>query len=41
MEDWEKHELITKFRKEFKSCTIVSSGHGVNISGEAEVTKRI
>lgn len=37
MEDWEKWELIKKFREEFKSCTIVSSGHGVNISGEAEM----
>lgn len=35
MPDWKKHELITRFRSEFKSCDIKLEGSGVNISGEA------
>jgi flagellar biosynthesis protein FlhB len=37
MPDWKKLELIEKFRKEFKSSTIVEHGSGVNISGEATI----
>jgi len=41
MEDWEKSELIQKFRREFSSAVITESGSGVNISGEGRVVTRI
>ncbi len=39
MEDWEKNELMQKFRREFKSSVITETGSGVNISGESTMRK--
>ena len=41
MPDWKKHQLITDFRKAFKSCDVKMEGTGVNISGEATIKRSI
>ena len=41
MADWQKHEMIKKFREEFKSSNVVIRGVGVNLSGEATMRTRI
>ena len=40
MQDWQKHELIMKFRREFASSNVVIRGVGVNLSGEATMGTR-
>ena len=41
MADWQKHQLITRFRSEFKSCDIkITAENGVNISGETTMKTR-
>ena len=39
MADWEKHELIMKFRETFKSSNIEIIGSGVNLHGESTTVR--
>lgn len=42
MPDWQKHEMIMKFREAFQSSDIViKQTSGTNISGEASITHHI